>query len=471
MVFAEKLKLIMQLTATTNSRLAAAINVDPSLISRLKSGDRFISAKSDYLSLMAEYFGSKCNDSFKTLTVIELLGAEFGEDIVEALKKWFLDESIGPDCGDASVICSLTGESNKKNRKNGKYIYFRGDKAISEAVEFITELIEQKGKIKKIKMLSNCIDSPDRTDLLECCSEVLLELAQQGTEIMRVVPNFTDLGSAIKDVFSWLPILKEGKLKSYNYQDFKEGVFNNLILVVPGVAALFSDSVGTSSVIPTMVTTDAKAVSDFESLFDEYISFCTEGVRSEPNLLLNEALTDFFERKEDCCNIYASLPFEWTPEEFLSDEKEKAYLRQIASSVKELLKTNTVTEIFPLMSPNEIRNEEVAFLCGAEKQRAYNAEQYLLHLSEIVRLLETQPNYYAFPMQFNEDIRENILIKRSFGAIVLPETDSATFGIIEHPSSVSALWQYFMNDARLKSFYGKKQAIDEIKAFADKLKN
>ena len=50
----------MRLTSTTNSRLASAINVDPSLVSKLRSGVRSVSVKSDYLLPMSTYFGSKC---------------------------------------------------------------------------------------------------------------------------------------------------------------------------------------------------------------------------------------------------------------------------------------------------------------------------------------------------------------------------------------------------------------------------
>lgn len=470
MVFAEKLKMIMQLTSTTNSRLAAAINVDPSLISRLKSGDRFISSKSDYLSLMAEYFGSKCNDSFKSLTMLELLGAEFGDDIVSALELWFLDDSMEPSSDEAARFLNLTQSTGKKRSISGKYAYFHGDNAISEAIELVSTLTEEKEGIKKVKILSNCKHDPTGVDLFDCCSDFLLSLASGGAEILRVVPNYTDLGCAVKDVFSWFPILEAGKLKSYYYNDLKEGIYNNLVFVVPGAAVMISDSVGTGGVLPTFVSTDSAVISDYDRLFDEYVSFCTQGVRCEPNSFLSQAMTEFFARKEDCCNVFGSLPFEWLPEDFITNEKEKSFLRKMSSSVREMLKTNALTEIFPLLTPNEIMQGEALFLAGAEKRKAYTVKQYYEHLVSILRLLEEEPNYTAFPMRFNEGFRENILIKRSSGAIKLPKPESSSFGIIDHPSSVSALWQYFMNDARFNRTYLRQHAIEEIKMIAEELK-
>lgn len=470
MVFAEKLKLIMQLTSTTNSRLAAAIKVDPSLISRLKSGDRFISAKSDYLSLMAEYFGSKCNDSYNSLTMLELLGAEFGDDIVSALEKWFLDDSMEPDSADSAKFLDMTENTRRKKNRSGKYVYFHGDNAIREAVEYVSELIDQTGKIKKVKILSNCKYSSDRTDLFDCCKELLLDLAAEGTEILRVVPIYTDLGCAIKDVFSWLPIMDSGKLKAYYLSDFKEGVFNNLIFVVPGVVVIISDSVGTGGVMPAIVSTDSAFISDYNTIFDEYVSFCAQGVRNESNLFLTETLIDFFSREEDCCNVFCSLPFVWLPKELLTDEKEKDSLNRVTDSVRKMLKTNFVTEIFPLLTPNEIVRGEAVFYAGAGRKGVYTPEQYSQHLLKILEMLEKEPNYNAFPMHFSEGFRENLLIKRGFGAIKLPSIESSSFGIIDHPSSVSALWQYFMNDVRINRNHFRRQAIEEIKNLVKELR-
>lgn len=470
MVFAEKLKLIMQLTSTTNSRLAAAINVDPSLISRLKSGDRFISSKSDYLLLMAEYFGSKCNDSFKSLTMIELLGAEFGDDIVPALEKWFLDDSMEPASHEAERFLNLTQGTGRKKNTNEKYTYFHGENAIAEAIELVSELAGSKEKIRKVKILSNCKHGPDGMDLFDCCGSFLLSLAANGAEILRVVPNYTDLGRAVKDVFSWFPILEGGKLKSYYYNDFKEGILNNLVFVIPGVAVMISDSVGTGGVLPTIVSTDSAVISDYDKLFDEYISFCTQGVRSESNSFLADTITEFFSIRNDCCNVYGSLPFEWFPEEYLRNENERNFLRKVSSSVREIMETNTVTEIFPLLTPNEIMQGEALFLAGAEKRGVYSVKQYSAHLQNILKLLENEPNYNAFPMRFNEGFRDNVLIKRNYGAIKLPNSESSSFGIIDHPSSVSALWQYFMNDARFSRTFLRQRAIEEIRALAEELR-
>lgn len=449
MVFAEKLKLIMQLTQTTNSRLAAAINVDPSLISRLKSGDRFVSSKSDYLSNMAEYFGSKCNDSFRSLTMLEILGAGFGEDIVFALERWFLDESIEPKKESISEFYSpLSGRKNKI--RNEKYSYFHGTDAMSRAAGFINDLAEQNGKVKVIKMLSDCNNGRGSVDLLECCAETILSQAENGTEIIRVVPNFTDMQCAINDIFTGFSILEECRLECYYYHNFKEGVFNNRLLVIPDAAVMVSESVSENGVEPTIVITDKKAVGDYDKLFDEYISYCSHGIRTQPFGCLHEKLDLFFGECDDFCNIYGNLSFERT-----TDSGRKS----VADFIGNILKTNNVTEIFSLIKPENLADNSTSFYAAGYKE----------FLAETLELLENEANYNVVILPETDFVEGNIFIRRNGEAVYLPKKQRDTFGILNHPLSVNTLWQYFVHDVHCSREERKRKSIEEIKACIDLL--
>ncbi len=450
MVFADKLKMIMQLTQTTNSRLAAAINVDPSLISRLKSGDRFVSSKSDYLYNMAEYFGSKCNDSFRSLTVLEILGAEFGEDIVIALEKWFLDESVGLPKENISDFYRPLSENKKKISKD-KYCYFNGKDALSRAAEYVNDLAEQND-VKVIKILSDCNKGKNSVELFECCRETLIRHMKKGTEIVRVMPNFTDMSCAVNDIISGFSILEEGKLESYYYHNFKEGVFNNRLLVVPGVAAMISESVSESGVEPTIVIADKKAISDYEKLFDEYIGYCTHGIRTKPIRILNETLNGFFDDCDDFCNIYGKLPLN-----FIAKNRYINGGDFIADHMKKILATNNVTEVFSLIRPEEF-------------DQADNAVQYKRFLSETVKFLENEPRYNVIILPETGFLKGNVFLKRNGEAVYLPNTPSETFGFVSHRLSVDTLWQYFTDDARYTREQRKRKSVEEIKACIETLR-
>lgn len=470
-MFAEKLNFIMQLTATTNSRLAAAINVDPSLVSKLKSGVRTVSARSDYLLPMASYFGSKCNDSFRSLTLLEVIGADFGEDIVSALEKWFVDDEKNIDSQSTdSLFFRKIKNVKKDNAVKDKYVSFHGRNAGLEAVEFLKDIVINSENIKTVKILSNCSNGNGEFDLFSACRDFLEELIENETEVVRVLPDYSDLGRSVKDVFSWFPLLGKGKLKSYYFSGLRDSVFNNSMIVVSGVAAMFSESVG--GIGPTVVTTEKNAVADFEKMFDSYVSFCTQGSKSEfytDKQKGKRIIDDFFDAKEDCCNIFNSLPYEWTPCDLLAENGLKTELcAQRADKVRSLLKTNRVTEIFPVFSPQDVAQGKA--VCYEEsfkngKSIAYTCEQYSKHLEAVLSVLESEPNYNIVPMTFDEAFDYNICIKKNLCAIKLPEYSDGLCGVINHPLSVCAMWQYFMS--RYGSFDNykdeKKQRIEQIK--------
>lgn len=427
-IFAEKLNFLMRLTSTTNSRLASAISVDPSLISKLRSGARTVSVKSDYLLPMSTYFGSKCADSYRSLTLLELIGADFGVDVVSSLVKWFLDDEKTVDIS-YSYAAASGNYLNKKaeKRRKEKFYYFHGINAVGDATELMKDIIAASDNIKTIKILSDCSNKDGGFDLFLSCKELLSELAEKGTEIIRILPDYFTLTQSLNDVFAWLPMISEGKTKSYYFNGFRDRAVNSSMLIVPGVAAMFSESV--DGIGPTVVTTEKSAIADCGKMFDSYLSYCREGSRTEAySEKRNGVIEEFFQLKDDMCCVFSSLPCE------TAFENKDVYCKY-TEQLKNLMKTNTVTQIFPLHSPLKI----------AEGKTPYTAKQYSECLEMIINLLENEPNYRVIISANNESGDSGILIKKKGGLIKLPENINGHYSLITHQPSVNALWQYYMN--------------------------
>lgn len=427
-IFAEKLNFLMRLTSTTNSRLASAISVDPSLISKLRSGARTVSVKSDYLLPMSAYFGSKCSDSYRSLTLLELIGADFGGDVVPSLVKWFLDDEKTVDISYPEPMASgnyLTQKSEK--RRNEKFYYFHGASAVCDATEFMKDFMASSDNIRTVKILSDCSNKNGGFDLFLSCKEFWEELAEKGTEIIRILPDYHSLNQSVNDVFAWLPMVSQGKTKSFYFNGFRDRTANSLMLIVPGVAAMFSESV--DGIGPTVVTTEKSAIDDCSRMFDSYVSYCSEGSRTEAySEKQNRIIDEFFELKDDMCCVFSSLPCETAFEN-------KAVYCRYTEQIKNLLKTNTVIQIFPLYSP----------LKTAEGKTPYTAKQYSECLEMIIGLLENEPNYRVIISSNEESVNGGILIKRRGGLIKLPESKNGHYSLITHQPSVNALWQYYMS--------------------------
>lgn len=94
MNFADKLVFLLSVTHTSNIKLAKAINVDPSMISRLRKGRRNIPRNINHIKAMAKYFAKRCNGEYQRFTLAEILGMErirtFTEEqlIEDVLLEW-----------------------------------------------------------------------------------------------------------------------------------------------------------------------------------------------------------------------------------------------------------------------------------------------------------------------------------------------------------------------------------------------
>lgn len=474
-IFAEKLNVLMRLTSTTNSRLATAINVDPSLISKLRSGARTVSVKSDYLLPMSAYFGSKCADSYRSLTLLELIGADFGGDMVSSLVRWFLDDEKTVDLSYPEAMTSGNYSGKKsKNRRKEKFYCFHGRDAVIEATELMKDIISASDNIRTVKILSDCSNKDSGTDLFLLCREFLSELAVKGTEIIRILPDYYSFNQSVNDVFAWLPMISQGKTKSFYFNGFRDRTANSLMLIVPGVAAMFSESV--DGIGPTFVTTEKTAVDDCSRMFDSYVSYCGEGSRTELYSESNnrKSMVDgFIEIEDDLCCVFSSLPFEWIPEGLFS--KSEAVSLKYAGSLKNLMKTNTVTEIFPLHSPSEIVQGRA--VCYAEsffggKNTVYTPELYSAHLEAIIRLLENEPNYRVIISSYEETGDCGVFVKKKGGLIKLPENKNEHLSLITHQPSVNALWQYYMNGCgNITEFdYSRENIVMRMKKLVAELK-
>ena len=74
MQFYEKLIFLQNLTQVTNRMLAHEIQVDPSQISRLRTGARGIPRNRDLIKAMSSYFAKRCNTEYQRQALSGMLG-------------------------------------------------------------------------------------------------------------------------------------------------------------------------------------------------------------------------------------------------------------------------------------------------------------------------------------------------------------------------------------------------------------
>ena len=74
MQYFDKLNFLMNITQTSNKELAAALSVDRSLISLMRSGKRGLSRKGENIKRMARFFAQRVTAQYQRHVLSEILG-------------------------------------------------------------------------------------------------------------------------------------------------------------------------------------------------------------------------------------------------------------------------------------------------------------------------------------------------------------------------------------------------------------
>lgn len=74
MQFYEKLIFLLNLTQVTNRMLAQELQVDPSLISRFRTGRRRLPRNREHIKAMSAYFARRCTTEYQRQALSQMLG-------------------------------------------------------------------------------------------------------------------------------------------------------------------------------------------------------------------------------------------------------------------------------------------------------------------------------------------------------------------------------------------------------------
>lgn len=99
MQFWEMLDFLMKTTQTSNRMLAQELKVDPSLISRLRTGDRNRPRQLEQLKSMSSYFAKRCSCSVQRQAIADKLNVKASltaqpELLTEILYTWLCEQDL-----------------------------------------------------------------------------------------------------------------------------------------------------------------------------------------------------------------------------------------------------------------------------------------------------------------------------------------------------------------------------------------
>ncbi len=486
MRFNEKLNLLMKMSNTTNMLLAEALGIDPSLVSRWRTGSREPSVNSRYIQAVGAYFAAQAKQDFQRVALLELTGHTFEEkDAAESVLTGYLTRWLTNDSkisGEAmqtlldTISQSIPVDARTKplvelpSEPSGKSMLtqaFYGPTGIQEA---------------SIKLLLRTIAIGQGATLLLYSDEpmdwinsfpafarqwahLLMQCIQRGAKVKIIHTLARDSNELAVAVEKWLPFYLTGAITSYYYPRKLDGLFKHTMFTLQGCAGLISNFIKGQdrNSVQYLYCSDAAFIENMQKMFTNMLEQCRPLVRTFTNKAVANVHSQrfaFFAMPGNSCASMEVLPTTGLSVALLDriltrngmNAEDRMGILAKAKEQSQALKTHlarheyTVLVALPRISEvlkgNVRAGSAELFL---NKPCTFTAEEYLEHLKNVKEMLRTYsglqlgivarkfmiPNVYAFA-------------KPGAGMLMLKQSDTMFAFISEQRDLVTALYRHIM---------------------------
>lgn len=477
----EKLTFLMNLTQTSNRMMARELRVDPSLISRLRTGKRGLPRNRDHVRGMAAYLSKRCATEYQRQALSEMLGmkrslAMKNDQLSEILYYWLcgdIDELGGfMRTFETFEIATVKSEpaADPCRLSTGTTIYYdnEGKRAAAKTVYQHLRTLEHPGTI--------LIFDDEADDWILEDGEFTLhlqewgqDLLQRGFRIIQITPPVFSADQAFESLIRWLPLYMTGLTDAYYYPRIRDHVHRRLLVAVPGEVAMMSSSIaGRRSSYSTLLTTERRLIQAYEAEFQDYLSMCRPMLNTYTR---QDEQLQCFTRFRDCSGSWiqkqSCLSLETAPPEVLrfliessqdlsSKRLYEFYLRE-KSLIEKEWRAHELLDIVTLASPEDVRCGKVPALQPGGGVY-YTPETYVLHLKNIVRMMETCENYHFIPVQDRREKSGALMVKESQRALLVRTAAPFTVFEMVQPEIVAFCREYLLRIADRSGYTGLHRA-------------
>jgi len=507
MTFSEKLNLIMNITNTTNSILARAISIDPSLVSRLRRGDRTPSKNQNYIRAMSEFFARNCTTEYQKAALREMLQKDLpGNDseLTALIDTWFLEDIMQTDSV-ANFIDSLTNFQFRKvpnaldpdsldiidNMKSDETIFYGTEGKRNAVIKFLSLVIKRKSPTTLFLFSEESIDwlteNPKFTALW---AALLVKVIQNGNKIKIIHVINRNLDEMLLGIEKWLPLYMTGAIEPYYYAKSRDGIFKRTLFIALDTAVVTSSSVGDGAKnAANFFYTDKNTIAALTEEYQEYFSLCRPLMRiftpNNPGDYLS-VLTEFEEEegnsvlKNDMFSTI-TMPFDVAASicsriDYDNRSKLLSYHQNRTTRFENSLQNYYFTEIVPIPDLRAIQSGKVMTSFPTMFTHAplfYTPKEFSKHLQNIIKLLQTFDTYNVHLIPTSQIDGCSVYCKEDVGVIIEKSTPPAITFAINESNMNAAFWDYMrlMLSKQPRDKVQRNITIDTINTIAETLKD
>lgn len=507
MDFKDKLNRIINILDINNNMLADELNVDVSLISRWRTGNRLPSERNNHFELMCKYFYSKAVETSKLYDLIETLDQSVLNvntdinNVIKIMKEWFnsrdeVDNTpLIHDFFNRIDFFSYSDPNNsvtdEKTISNYPYsindVYY-GNQGKREAItRLLTEAIQLEPTTIYIFSDEEISWLTEDITFYFNWSKLLEKLLRKGHKIRILHTVYKSLNEILNAIEKWLPLYLSGNLEPYYYPKLQDGIFRHSMFIVEDTVALSSTSlVDKSDSCLNYYHTNKTNIINLKKTFDSLQQMClplmsiyTDGNRRE----YFENVLDFYRICQDTHNYNQTLSTVTMPLELIGDIHERGgfsrkdsidFHKKRIEYFEECITKNKYTEIFTLPTVKSIEDGSVYFELTnyfPDGPYSYTKDQFRHHLLNVILMLETYENYHIILLDekiFN-DIR--IMVKKGYGSVISKITPRPVIFKFYHEGLSEAIFEYLtykIKEANQKS-YDRNIVLSKLKNLLSQL--
>ena len=472
MKFNDKLSLLMHLQNIPNNKLAKALSVDPSLVSRWRNGTREMPKKSEYIQLIAEYITSHGSD---LQNVIDVLSIDCNDSpcdpckLTERIALWLGDENkpslnlvnqfIEKLNTSKSMKLPMFQLENYSRYATGKKLSaeaFTGNEGKRNAViKFLDEVIRSHEKTTLLLYSDEPMDwLVEDPEFAMLWAQMLVHTLRIGHRIKIIHTINRNMNELLAAIDKWLPLYMTGAIEPYYYPSYQESIFKRSLFIAPGIAGLTSTTVSDAESSEQLYYRDAHMLSTLVSEFDTYLKYCRPLMQiftSSSMDAFKDLLSELENQKGDVTFVAQTSFFSTFPD----------------------IITHKHCEWLILPDPNTLNNmghHMIDWFPDAQKSiTAFDFIQYVEHLLSFVK---AQKNYRLHLTDHGLPKDIAIYVKSDIGVIISKTGPNPICFAINHPAMVQAFQNFVDELASCHSFESnnKSNVVSQLEEWLIKAK-
>lgn len=460
MKFNDKLSLLMHLQGIPNNKLAKALSVDPSLVSRWRNGTREMPQKSEYIRLIAEYITSHgtdlqniidvlsidCNDSSCELSKLtEKITLWLGDDNKPSLN--LVNQFIEKLNTSKSMKLPMFQIENYSRYASGKKLSaeaFVGNEGKRNAViKFLDEVIRSQEKTTLLlysdEPMEWLTEDPEFTLLW---AQMLVHSLKVGHKIKIIHTINRNMSELLAAIDKWLPLYMTGAIEPYYYPSYQESIFKRSLFIAPGIAGLSSTTVSDSESSEQLYYRDAHMLSTLVSEFDTYLKYCRPLMQIFTGSTLNtfRVLFSELESQKGDVTFVAQSPSIPSFQDMIERED---YDINRNNAFLENLNDHKHCEWLILPCVKELEKSQHHLVDWfSDTPRKLSTGDYISYVEYLLKLVKTQKNYRLHLTDHGLPKDIAVYVKSDVGVIVRKSGPSPICFAINHPAMVLAFQNF-----------------------------